>query len=84
MYVYFFFLDPRTNTWPLVAKPYQGLALLGLYLMFVLKWGPDWMKNRRPFQLDKLLIVYNAIQIVCCFYIFANVSTYNRTICYET
>ncbi|KAL4711172.1 hypothetical protein ACJJTC_015281 [Scirpophaga incertulas] len=62
--------DPRTKTWPLTAKPYQGLTVLALYLVFVLKWGPRWMKDRRPFDLDKLLIVYNAIQVVCCIHIF--------------
>ncbi|KAI8428761.1 hypothetical protein MSG28_007442, partial [Choristoneura fumiferana] len=62
---------PRTSSWFLVAKPYQGLALLGLYLIFVLKWGPEWMKNRHAFNLDKVLIVYNAIQIFLCARLFA-------------
>ncbi|KAI5643774.1 GNS1/SUR4 family domain-containing protein [Phthorimaea operculella] len=62
--------DPRTKSWFLVAKPYQGLTLLALYLMFVLKWGPAWMKNRKPFNLDKILIVYNAGQVVACMYLF--------------
>ncbi|KAG7299706.1 hypothetical protein JYU34_016704 [Plutella xylostella] len=62
--------DPRTKSWFLVAKPYQGAFILGIYLMFVFKWGPAWMKKRQPFNLDKVLIVYNAIQVVLCAYIF--------------
>ncbi|KAJ8732295.1 hypothetical protein PYW08_015025 [Mythimna loreyi] len=64
--------DPRTKGWLFVSKPYQLLTLLGLYLMFVLKWGPQHMKNRQPYNLDKILIVYNAVQIVSCAYLFAN------------
>ncbi|KAI8428760.1 hypothetical protein MSG28_007441 [Choristoneura fumiferana] len=70
-YVFEELADPRTSSWFLVAKPYQGLALLGLYLIFVLKWGPEWMKNRHAFNLDKVLIVYNAIQIFLCARLFA-------------
>ncbi|CAG9785323.1 unnamed protein product [Diatraea saccharalis] len=68
--------DPRTKSWPLVAKPYQGLLLLGLYLMFVLKWGPKWMKDRPPFNLNKLLIAYNALQVVFCVYLFSSAIYY--------
>ncbi|KAJ8732478.1 hypothetical protein PYW07_015077 [Mythimna separata] len=64
--------DPRTKGWLFVAKPYQTLALLGLYLMFVLKWGPKHMKNRQPYNLDAVLMLYNAFQIVSCTYLFYN------------
>lgn len=57
-----------------MAKPYQTLTILGLYLMFVLKWGPKHMKNRQPYNLDILLLVYNALQVVACIYLFVNVS----------
>ncbi|XP_022816093.1 elongation of very long chain fatty acids protein 7-like [Spodoptera litura] len=62
--------DPRTRDWFLIAKPYQTLAILGLYLMFVLEWGPKFMKNRQPYNLDKILIVYNSFQVVACAYVF--------------
>ncbi|CAF4754769.1 unnamed protein product [Pieris macdunnoughi] len=62
--------DPRTKSWFLVAKPYQGLCVLGLYLLFVLKIGPNWMKNRQPFNVDKLMIIHNLIQVVACSYVF--------------
>lgn len=61
--------DPRTKTWFLVAKPYQGLCVIGLYLLFVLKIGPNWMKNRKPFNIERLMIVYNLIQVIACAYV---------------
>ncbi|PZC83910.1 hypothetical protein B5X24_HaOG206659 [Helicoverpa armigera] len=62
--------DPRTKDWLFVGKPYQVLTLLVLYLTFILKWGPNYMKNRQPFNIDKLLIVYNTFQVIACAYIF--------------
>lgn len=66
--------DPRTKSWFLVAKPYEGAAILGLYLMFVFKWGPMLMKNRPPFNLDRIIVAYNALQIFLCGYVFVLVS----------
>ncbi|XP_060801119.1 elongation of very long chain fatty acids protein 7-like [Amyelois transitella] len=66
------FADPRTKHLPLIAKPFQGILLLGLYLMFVLKWGPNFMKNRPAYNLDKIIIVYNAFQVIACAYLFVN------------
>lgn len=33
------------------------------------------MKNRKPFNLDRLIQVYNIIQVVACAYLFIEVST---------
>ncbi|KAJ0180133.1 hypothetical protein K1T71_004724 [Dendrolimus kikuchii] len=63
-------VDPRTKSWPFVAKPYQTLAVLALYLMFVLKWGPKFMHKRKPFNLDNILIAYNTAQVLACLYVF--------------
>ncbi|XP_046960923.1 elongation of very long chain fatty acids protein-like [Vanessa cardui] len=62
--------DPRTKHWFLVAKPYQCLCILAVYLMFVFKWGPRFMNNRPSYNLDKIMIIYNAIQVICCAYVF--------------
>ncbi|XP_013178295.1 PREDICTED: elongation of very long chain fatty acids protein 7-like [Papilio xuthus] len=71
-YIYLFeeLPDPRTKSLFLVAKPYQGIVLLSLYLMFVFKWGPNWMKNRPPYNLQKILMIYNAVQVLACALIF--------------
>ncbi|XP_072940389.1 very long chain fatty acid elongase 1-like [Epargyreus clarus] len=68
--------DPRTRSWPFVVKPPVGIAILVLYAVLVLKWGPKWMKNRQPFNLDKILIVYNIVQILACAYIFIEMLVY--------
>ncbi|XP_059061442.1 elongation of very long chain fatty acids protein 7-like [Achroia grisella] len=71
-YVFDELADSRTKSWFLIAKPYEGILLLGLYLMIVFKWGPQWMKNRPAYNIEKLLIVYNAFQVIACSYIFYN------------
>ncbi|XP_028026397.1 elongation of very long chain fatty acids protein 7-like [Bombyx mandarina] len=62
--------DPRMKNLPLLAKPYEVITLLTLYLMFVLKWGPKWMEKRPPFNIDKVLIIYNLLQVLACSYLF--------------
>ncbi|XP_032511279.2 elongation of very long chain fatty acids protein 7-like [Danaus plexippus] len=62
--------DSRTKEWFLVAKPYQPMVVVGLYLMFIFKWGPKIMKNRKPLKMDTIMIMYNAFQVFCCGYIF--------------
>lgn len=68
------FIDPRTNSWPFISSPVPGLTILGAYLYFVLSWGPRYMANRKPFKLEKTLIVYNFIQVIASTYIFVEVS----------
>lgn len=63
--------DPIVDSWPLMRSPVPMLILLGLYLYFVLKLGPQLMQNRPAFDLTKLLIAYNAYQVafslwLCC------------------
>lgn len=40
------------------------LTVLSAYLYFVLKWGPSYMKNRKPFELRTVMLIYNAIQVI--------------------
>ncbi|CAG9864846.1 unnamed protein product [Phyllotreta striolata] len=62
--------DKRTNHWFLISDPGPGLAILGLWLYFVLKIGPKWMENKKPFQLRTVLIVYNIFQVIINIYLF--------------
>lgn len=45
------------------------LTILVSYLYFCLYAGPRFMKDRKPLQLRKTLIVYNAIQVVVSIYL---------------
>ncbi|XP_014357317.2 elongation of very long chain fatty acids protein 7 [Papilio machaon] len=62
--------DPRTNDWFLIKSPGPGLAIIGLYLYFTLKWGPRYMADKKPFQLQKTLVVYNFIQVFVSIWLF--------------
>lgn len=58
------FIDTRTDDFWLVNTPLPVLTILGLYYYFVTDFGPRFMKNRPPFELKKVLVVYNLIQIL--------------------
>ncbi|XP_055321854.1 elongation of very long chain fatty acids protein 7-like isoform X1 [Sitodiplosis mosellana] len=68
---YYFYLndeisDPRVRDMLFMSNPFTMFAILAVYLCFILKWGPEYMKNRKPFNINKIIIVYNIIQIVAC------------------
>jgi hypothetical protein len=52
-----------------------GLTLMGMYLYFVLSWGPRYMQHRKPYDLTNLLIVYNMAQVFLSIFIFYEVSS---------
>lgn len=52
------------DSWPMMASPGPMLCIVGTYLAFVLKVGPKMMEKRPAFQLNSLLIAYNAIQVL--------------------
>lgn len=62
----FIFADPRVRDMLFMSNPFTMFAILTAYLYFILKWGPEYMKNRKPFNINKLIIAYNIIQIVAC------------------
>lgn len=63
-YIFVDLADARTNDWPLIKSPVPGLTIIAAYLFFVLSWGPRYMANRKPFKLERTLIVYNLIQVI--------------------
>lgn len=50
------------STWPVVI-------LIYLYVKFSTDWGPKWMKNREPFQIDRLVQIYDAFQVIANAYV---------------
>uniref|UniRef100_A0A146M9A3 Elongation of very long chain fatty acids protein n=1 Tax=Lygus hesperus TaxID=30085 RepID=A0A146M9A3_LYGHE len=56
--------DPRTSEWALMDNPLPTITILSLYLYFVISLGPKFMKNRKPFDLKNVLIVYNVVQVL--------------------
>ncbi|GBP70069.1 Elongation of very long chain fatty acids protein 7 [Eumeta japonica] len=47
----------------MISSPWPIALLLVCYHRFVRKWGPEFMKNRPAYDLKKVIIVYNVIQI---------------------
>lgn len=56
--------DPRVKGWPLMGSAVPVLTILSMYLYFVKVWGPRMMKDRPPFQIEKLIIGYNVIMVL--------------------
>ncbi|XP_034242982.1 uncharacterized protein LOC117646255 [Thrips palmi] len=55
--------NPETRDWLLMSSPFPTLAIMGIYLWFVNDYGRKMMEYRKPFKLDRIIQVYNAIQI---------------------
>lgn len=62
-------VDPLIDSWILMKSPAAMLTIIASYLTFVTKLGPWLMRDRKPFQLKHVMICYNALQVVLCFYI---------------
>ncbi|RLU19339.1 hypothetical protein DMN91_007896 [Ooceraea biroi] len=56
--------DPNVDSWPLMGSPGPMLCIVGTYLIFVLKAGPKMMEKRPAFQLNTVMILYNAFQVL--------------------
>lgn len=67
-------IDPRSRHYFLYGSPAYIIILLGLYWMIVMKWGPKFMENTDPFKLDRIIQVYNLVQIGANAYVFLKVN----------
>lgn len=68
--------DPEIRTWFLIRQNYLPFILCGSYALFSSVLGPAIMKNRKPFDLRKPMIVFNfcivATYTICLATIFSN------------
>ncbi|XP_020808437.1 elongation of very long chain fatty acids protein AAEL008004 [Drosophila serrata] len=62
--------DPRTRDYPLMSSPFPTIAISLTYAYIVKVLGPKLMENRKPFELRKVLIVYNALQVAFSAWLF--------------
>jgi hypothetical protein len=69
--------DPRSVDWPLMKSPLPILTILAAYIYFVKVWGPNWMKNKSPFQIEGIIIAYNILMVVLSAYFFFVVSVHS-------
>jgi len=56
--------DPRAQEYYIINSPWPTVAVLTVYYLFIHKWGPAMMKDREPFNLNKVMVVYNALQSI--------------------
>ncbi|XP_035896781.1 elongation of very long chain fatty acids protein AAEL008004-like isoform X2 [Anopheles stephensi] len=68
--------DGRSAHLPLVGSPVLIVGIVFAYLYFVLRYGPRHMVNRKPYNVLKMIKVYNLFQMA------ANVTLFLR-ICYN-
>jgi len=62
------FVGSLVDSWSMMSSPYPILALLAIYLTFVLKIGPNLMATREAFKMINATRVYNLYQIIGCIY----------------
>ena len=54
--------DIRLDDWPLMSSPLPTLLLCSAYFYIVKIWGPQFMRDRKPYELKNTLIAYNVVQ----------------------
>jgi len=57
--------DPRAQKYPLMdGGPWATLTLVAGYLYFVKVWGPEYMKDRKPYDLRRVILLYNMALVI--------------------
>lgn len=54
------------DSWGFSNNPMLIFGILGTYWMFVYKIGPCWMRDRKPYDPKRLIMVYNVVQVLVC------------------
>lgn len=64
-------IDPdwRTKDWPMMSTTAIPVLLAIIYIIFVKFVGPNYMANKKPYTLRKVLAIYNTAQILACIYL---------------
>ncbi|XP_045467213.1 elongation of very long chain fatty acids protein AAEL008004-like [Harmonia axyridis] len=56
--------DKRTDEYLFASSPWKPIGIFVLYVLIVKKILPDFMRHRKAFNLDKIILFYNFTQIV--------------------
>jgi elongation of very long chain fatty acids protein 7 len=56
--------DPRVKDFFLMSKPWPVLTIIGVYLFIIKVIGPKLMEKRKPFNMKRVMVVYNLIQVL--------------------
>lgn len=58
--------DEAIDSFALMGSPLPLIAISAAYLLFVTKVGPNFMRNRKPYNLTNITRLYNVLQVVLC------------------
>lgn len=59
-----YFVEVISQEWLMMGSPIPIVTVVSLYLLVVLKLGPDYMKDREPYKLKNLMRIYNIAQVL--------------------
>ncbi|XP_014478536.1 PREDICTED: elongation of very long chain fatty acids protein AAEL008004-like [Dinoponera quadriceps] len=62
--------DPRTKDLFLIGNLWYTPSLIIFYIYFVNVLGPKFMEKRQPYKLNRIIQIYNVLQIISNLYIF--------------
>jgi hypothetical protein len=63
-----------------MESPFPTMMIVAVYLYLVVVLGPRLMANRKPYQLNAVLVVYNAVQVIFSVIMLWEVRTTNSSI----
>ena len=66
--------DKRVDGWFMLDSIWPTVALVVTYVYIVKIWGPNFMKGKKPYNINSFLVYYNACQVILSAYIFIQVS----------
>jgi hypothetical protein len=64
-----------------MESPFPTMVIVAVYLYLVVVLGPRFMANRKPFQLNAVLVVYNAVQVIFSVIMLWEVRNTNSSVC---
>jgi hypothetical protein len=67
-------LDERSANFFLIANPPIPFAIILIGYILMIKWGPKFMADRRPYDLKNVMKLYNLIQVILNTYLGIDVS----------
>lgn len=66
---FFLFKDERSENFFLIQNPPIPIALILIGYVLLIKWGPGYMKERKPFDLKYTMMFYNFLQVILNSYV---------------
>lgn len=65
---YVLLADPRTSGWTFMGSPIPIVAIICFYLFFATRLGPWLMRNREPYNIRSIVLVYNLVMVALSSY----------------